>query len=95
MAAKLQKTQLHGGSCDGQDVGVWSWQDIVYVAHRITMEEYADLQISDTIAWKSPEDVYTRREDGRFVFDRTVHYKPGHVITPPPAAPDTDTPAAP
>jgi hypothetical protein len=76
------RVRLNGGANDGTLVDVWSWQDIVYVVHPVTMNEFSELQINETMAWKLPEDVYTRRADGSFVFERTVHYKPEHACRP-------------
>jgi len=72
----MKTVKLIGGSRDGESIEIYPRQPLVYLRKRITMAEDAELKISETTSWKPPEEVYTRNDDGEFVYDRTVDYKP-------------------
>lgn len=77
MATKTKLVKLVGGTHDGETVEVYSYQPLIYLAKRISMEEAADLDIDGTTAWKFPEEVYEKQlPSGDFVYRNTVNYKP-------------------
>ncbi len=82
MAVKVQPVKLVGGTRDGESWDVYSYQPMVYLAKRITLEESSALYIDGVTAWKSPEEVYEIQHDGNFHYQRTVHYKPADACSP-------------
>ena len=71
-----KNVKLIGGTNDGRSVRVNTWQPLIYMPRRMSVEENAALMIDDVVSWKPPEEVYERNDLGEFVYTRTVHYKP-------------------
>ena len=72
----MKRVILRGGSRDGEEISVHAWQPFIYVTRKTTLADSEGLRIDDVHAWKAPEDVYVKNQDGEFEYDRTVHYKP-------------------
>ena len=76
----MKLVTLVGGTNDGQQVRVYSFQPSVYRMKRISVEEHAALAIDERMSWKPPEEVYEKNKDGDFVYSHTVHYKPEDFV---------------
>jgi hypothetical protein len=79
-ARKVGVVSLVGGTHDGEVHTTYAYQRVAYLQKRITMEESKALDIDGAIAWKPPEEVYRKGEDGRFYYSRTVHYRPDDAL---------------
>ena len=73
--------KLIGGSRDGESIEVKTWQVVLYMPIRLSMEEMRQLKIDATRRWKTPEEVYIRGDNGNFTFTKTIHYKPADFIS--------------
>lgn len=71
-----KKVKLIGGSRDGESIKVKTWQVVLYMPIRLSIEEMRQLRIDDRMRWKTPEEVYLRGDTGDFTFNKTIHYKP-------------------